>query len=434
MKCRIFNGRKVGDVARYLEAYPSIFIVSDRNVRQYAEAVAASLAVRGVRGPEASGHGTVADAVPTFLLDASEQNKTMDTVMEICGWLLDRGADRNALVLAVGGGITTDMAGFAASIYKRGIRFAYIPTTFLAQVDAAIGGKTGVNFENFKNILGIIRQPEFTFICPEVLETLPYDDFVSGAAELLKTFIIDNAGDNYGKAIAVLSAIHESTDRRKAIVRYLAELEELVGAAARIKAGVVERDEFEHGERRKLNLGHTFAHAIERESRKDCGNDCRAYSRRDNEENRLDVRHGSAAVFGIFGEQSMMHNGISHGKAVAIGIIMAARVAEKFYAADANAIPSTRCSFSGNTRSSSQQSSLPDIGSDTEIPFADRLADDFRRCGLPTECPFPVGALSGAMQKDKKAENGIVHFILPRALGDVRIENLPVSDVLSWIK
>lgn len=422
MKCRIFNGRKVGDVAELLEGYPSIFIVADRNAGQYAEAVAASLAERGVRGPEASGHGTVADAVPTFLLDASEQNKTLETVMEICGWLLDRGADRNALVLAVGGGITTDMAGFAASIYKRGIRFAYIPTTFLAQVDAAIGGKTGVNFENFKNILGIIHQPEFTFICSEVLETLPYDDFVSGAAELLKTFIIDNGGDNYGKAVAVLSAIHESTDRREAIAGHLTELEELAGAAARIKAGVVERDEFEHGERRKLNLGHTFAHAIEREARQG--------------EHGHDIRREAKALSGVHGKLSCtsVHNGISHGKAVAIGTIMAARVAEKFYAADANAIPSTRCRFSGKTRSSSLQSSMPDNGSDTEIPFADKLADDFRRCGLPTECPFPVGALSGAMQKDKKAENGIVHFILPRAIGDVRIENLPVSDVLSWIK
>ena len=420
MKCRIFNGRKVGDVAEHLDGYPSIFIVADRNVRRYAEAVAVSLAGRRVRSPEACGRGTVADAVPTFLMDASEQDKTMDAVMEICGWLLDRGADRNALVLAVGGGITTDMAGFAASIYKRGIRFAYIPTTFLAQVDAAIGGKTGVNFENFKNILGIIRQPEFTFICPEVLETLPYDDFVSGAAELLKTFIIDNAGDNYRKAVAVLSEIHESADRRETIAGHLAELEELAGAAARIKAGVVERDEFEHGERRKLNLGHTFAHAIEREARQG--------------EHGHDIRRESKALSEVHGKLSCtsVHNGISHGKAVAIGIIMAARVAEKFYAADA--IPSTRCRFSGNTRISSPQSSMPDNGSGTEIPFADRLADDFRRCGLPTECPFPVGSLSGAMQKDKKAENGIVHFILPRALGDVRIESLSVSDVISWIK
>lgn len=371
MKCRIFNGSKVGDVAEHLEEYPSIFIVADRNAGQYAGAVAASLAGRS---PKTSEHETdaAADDVPVFLLDASEQNKTMDTVMEICGWLLDRGADRNALVLAVGGGITTDMAGFAASIYKRGIRFAYIPTTFLAQVDAAIGGKTGVNFENYKNILGVIRQPEFTFICPEVLETLPYDDFVSGAAELLKTFIIDNAGDYYGKAVAVLSEIHESAGRRQAIAGHLAELEELAGAAARIKAGVVERDEFEHGERRKLNLGHTFAHAIEWEA------------------HAAETSGANAVV-----------SGISHGEAVAMGMVMAAEASEKYYG------------ISG---------------------LSEKLMGDFRACGLPVSCPYPVGMLSEAMKKDKKAENGKVHFVLIHGIGDVRIEDIAVSDVVSWIK
>ena len=124
-------------------------------------------------------------------MPVSEDSKTMSSVLGLAGWLLGCGADRNALVLAVGGGITTDMAGFAASIYKRGVRFAYVPTTLLAQVDAAIGGKTGVNFESYKNMLGIIRQPEFTYLCPEVLETLPERDFMSGAAELVKSFLIE---------------------------------------------------------------------------------------------------------------------------------------------------------------------------------------------------------------------------------------------------
>ncbi len=129
------------------------------------------------------------------LLETSEVVKTMDAVMDICSWLQDRGADRDALVLAVGGGISTDIVGFAASIYKRGVRFAYVPTTLLAQVDAAIGGKTGVNFNKYKNILGVIRQPEFTFICPQSLETLRQRDFLSGAAEMIKTFIIEDNGN-----------------------------------------------------------------------------------------------------------------------------------------------------------------------------------------------------------------------------------------------
>ena len=356
MKCNIFNGQTITDVAGYLERYPVIYIVADRHVAHFAEKV-----VKSLTGGKADCKCEDPISPELLLLDTSEEDKSMQTVMEICKWLLDNGADRNALLLAIGGGITTDMAGFAASIYKRGIRFAYIPTTFLSQVDAAIGGKTGVNFENYKNILGVIRQPEFTYICPEVLETLPYRDFLSGAAELIKTFIIDNAGNNYEKAVEVLSEIHESIDRKQAIALHLAELEELAGAAARIKAGVVERDEFEQGERRKLNLGHTFAHAIEWEARA---------AKKD----------------------------ISHGEAVAMGIILAAKASERYYGQEV-----------------------------ADQSLSAMLTRDFSRCGLPTECPFPLESLSGAMRKDKKAENGIVHFVLIRTLGDVRIEDLEVE-------
>lgn len=356
MKCNIFNGQTITDVAGYLERYPVIYIVADRHVAHFAEKV-----VKSLTGGKADCKCEDPISPELLLLDTSEEDKSMQTVMEICKWLLDNGADRNALLLAIGGGITTDMAGFAASIYKRGIRFAYIPTTFLSQVDAAIGGKTGVNFENYKNILGVIRQPEFTYICPEVLETLPYRDFLSGAAELIKTFIIDNTGNNYEKAVEVLSEIHESIDRKQAIALHLAELEELAGAAARIKAGVVERDEFEQGERRKLNLGHTFAHAIEWEARA---------AKKD----------------------------ISHGEAVAMGIILAAKASERYYGQEV-----------------------------ADQSLSAMLTRDFSRCGLPTECPFPLESLSGAMRKDKKAENGIVHFVLIRTLGDVRIEDLAVE-------
>ncbi len=356
MKCNIFNGQTITDVAGYLERCPVIYIVADRHVAHFAEKV-----VKSLTGGKADCKCEDPISPELLLLDTSEEDKSMQTVMEICKWLLDNGADRNALLLAIGGGITTDMAGFAASIYKRGIRFAYIPTTFLSQVDAAIGGKTGVNFENYKNILGVIRQPEFTYICPEVLETLPYRDFLSGAAELIKTFIIDNAGNNYEKAVEVLSEIYESIDRKQAIALHLAELEELAGAAARIKAGVVERDEFEQGERRKLNLGHTFAHAIEWEARA---------AKKD----------------------------ISHGEAVAMGIILAAKASERYYGQEV-----------------------------ADQSLSAMLTRDFSRCGLPTECPFPLESLSGAMRKDKKAENGIVHFVLIRTLGDVRIEDLAVE-------
>jgi 3-dehydroquinate synthetase len=379
MKCKIYSGQKITDVAGYLKGYPAVFVVADRQVKFNAEQV-----VKAYEAQNPDNLGTLPHPSNLLLLDVSEENKSMSTVLEICKWLMDNDAGRNAVLLAIGGGITTDMAGFAASIYKRGIRFAYVPTTFLSQVDAAIGGKTGVNFENYKNILGVIRQPEFTYICPEVLGTLPYRDFLSGAAELLKTFIIDNAGNNYEKAVEVLSEIHESIDRKQAIALHLAEIEELAAAAARIKAGIVERDEFECGERRKLNLGHTFAHAIESVSMS---------------------RHNCA------------ESGISHGEAVSMGMIMAAKASERHYnLAPENSLRPENVAGQKDTEGESLSS---------------RLVRDFSRCGLPTECPFPPESLSGAMKKDKKAENGIVHFVLIRAIGDVRIVDLPVESAVN---
>lgn len=383
MKCKIYSGQKITDVAGYMKEYPAVFVVADRQVRSSAEQV-----VKAYEAQNPDNLGTLPHPSNLLLLDVSEENKSMSTVLEICKWLMDNDAGRNALLLAIGGGITTDMAGFAASIYKRGIRFAYIPTTFLSQVDAAIGGKTGVNFQNYKNILGVIRQPEFTYICPEVLGTLPYRDFLSGAAELLKTFIIDNAGNKYEKAVEVLSEIHESIDRKQAIALHLAEIEELAASAAKIKAGIVERDEFECGERRKLNLGHTFAHAIE-----------------------------SVSMSGHYGAES----GISHGEAVAMGMIMAAKASERHYnLAPENSLRSDDIAGQNDTATREEGESL-----------SSRLVRDFSRCGLPTECPFPLESLSGAMKKDKKAENGIVHFVLIRAIGDVRIVDLPVESAVN---
>lgn len=257
------------DVRKHLGRYGSIFIIHDRNVGGLVENL----------GIEAKG---------ILPIEATEAKKTLATVLETENWLLEKGADRQAFVLAIGGGITTDLAGFAASVYKRGVRFGFIPTTLLSQVDAAIGGKNGVNLDSYKNIIGVIRQPEMTFICPEPLETLPYPQILSGAAELLKTFIINNEGGEYERAVNMLEDIHSQASGKVAIREYSEMLRSLIAAAARIKAGIAGRDPNEHGERRLLNLGHTFAHAIEKNS----------------------------------GER------IAHGEAVAMGIIQAAQLSE----------------------------------------------------------------------------------------------------------
>lgn len=331
----------LGDVARSLPAIateggatgPGIFIICDRNVAWVVERL--GMAAAGV-----------------LEIEATEQGKTLRTVEETGRWLMDMGADRNALVLGIGGGITTDIAGFAASVYKRGIRFAFLPTTLLAQVDASIGGKNGVNLDSFKNMLGVFRQPEATFICPETLETLPYSQILSGAAELLKTFLICNEGSNYEKSVKALeyARAHEGC--------LPAGFNELVAAAASVKAGIVGRDPEEHGERRLLNLGHTFAHAIEK----------------------------------LSGEE------VGHGSAVSMGVVLAARLSEKLGLA--------------------------------QNGLAARLEADFKACGLPVESPFAIEEMAEAMKKDKKAEGGRVHFVLPLEIGRAQTRGLYVEDVL----
>ena len=244
---RVMVERTIAGLELCLEKYAHVFVVMDSNVAMNCPASTQIAQIMNRKG------------APGKLIDASEEEKTMEVVMDICGWLLENGADRDALVLAVGGGITTDMVGFAASIYKRGVRFAFVPTTLLAQVDASIGGKTGVNFDNYKNMLGLIRQPEFTYVCPQVLESLPHREFTAGVAEMLKTFMIEDGG-NYQKAVDVLSEMQQGysilpeesaadywTD---CVAAYSDELMYLISEAVRVKAGVVSRDQYERGERR----------------------------------------------------------------------------------------------------------------------------------------------------------------------------------------
>ena len=307
----------IADISALLKGEKEVFVVCDRNVEWVAWEA-----------------GTFVGAVS---IDTSESLKTMGTVMEICKWLLDNNASRNALLLAVGGGITTDLAGFAAAIYKRGIRYVNLPTTLLAQVDAAIGGKTGVNFLEYKNMLGAFRMPEFTAICPEVLKTLPARQIKAGLAEMLKTFIIADASA-YAQAVSSLKkAVFADGD--------------LILKAARAKESIVSMDPFEQGPRAVLNLGHTFAHAIEHEAMEK-GDD------------------------------------ILHGEAVAIGIIMAAEMAEREGIAEKGLVA--------------------------------RLNTDFRSLGLPTECPYT--GLEEAMLKDKKAAGGKVKFVLPVRIGEVTVK------------
>jgi len=164
------------------------------------------------------------------------------------------GADRSTFVVGIGGGIVCDVTGFAASTYMRGLRFGFVPTTLLSQVDASVGGKNGVNLGGFKNMVGTFVQPEFVLCDPRVLQTLPRTELVQGFAEIVKAGAIrDAALFDYLEqhAVAALNGDEQA-------------LEHIILQSVRMKAGVVERDEHEQGERRVLNFGHTFGHAIEK--------------------------------------------------------------------------------------------------------------------------------------------------------------------------
>ena len=190
----------------------------------------------------------------TVLIGLGESVKTLQTVETIYRRFIELGVDRSTFVLAVGGGIVTDGAGFAASTYMRGLKFGFVSTTLLGQVDASVGGKNGVNVDGYKNMAGTFTQPQFVICDPGLLRTLPDREFRAGLAEVVKAAIIADA-DLFGRIEnTTFEALRTDTDL----------LTDAVSAAIRVKADIVERDEHESGDRRKLNLGHTLAHAIEK--------------------------------------------------------------------------------------------------------------------------------------------------------------------------
>ena len=192
----------------------------------------------------------------TVLIGLGESIKTLQSVETIYRRFIELGVDRSTFVLAIGGGIVTDVAGFAASTYMRGVKFGFVSTTLLGQVDASVGGKNGVNVDGYKNMAGTFTQPEFVVCDPSLLRSLPEREFRAGLAEVVKAAIIADA--------ELFARIEQTSfETLRADTDLLADV---ISAAIRVKADIVEYDERESGERRKLNLGHTLAHAIEKSS------------------------------------------------------------------------------------------------------------------------------------------------------------------------
>ena len=232
------------NASEYLEPFVKgrkCLLLTDSNVGPlYAEKVAEMLIAAG------------AEAF-TFPFQAGEENKTLETVGGICSHAVKCGLDRSSLIIALGGGVCGDIAGFAAAIYMRGINFIQIPTTLLAAVDSSVGGKTGADLPEGKNLIGAFWQPKLVLMDPEVFTTLPLKEIRCGLAEVVKYGVIMDA--------PLFAKLEENTDKLNAV-----DLEfytEIIARCCELKAKVVAADEREGGLRAILNYGHTFGHAVE---------------------------------------------------------------------------------------------------------------------------------------------------------------------------
>jgi 3-dehydroquinate synthase len=197
------------------------------------------------------------DVACVVTMPAGEQYKTLATVQSIYDQLLAAGMDRQATIVALGGGVVGDVAGFVAATYLRGVAFVQCPTSLLAMVDASVGGKTGVDMPQGKNLVGAFKQPTAVFADVTTLQTLPPEEFAAGMAEVIKHGLISNP-DLFGRL--------ETGDWRLLNQSPISNLQSLVSTAIEVKREVVQEDPFEQGRRATLNLGHTFGHAVEQVS------------------------------------------------------------------------------------------------------------------------------------------------------------------------
>ena len=283
-----------------------------------------------------------------------EPTKRLATVETMAEKLARFGADRKAVIIALGGGVVGDVSGLLASLYMRGVEFVQIPTTVLAQVDASIGGKTGVNLLAGKNLVGTFHHPRIVLIDPTVTKTLPEREFRAGLYEALKCGIIGS----------VELFLRFEQNRAKILKRDPVELEWLIAQSVKLKAEVVSADEHEGGLRRVLNLGHTIGHALESET----------------------------------GYRKLLH-----GEAVAWGMIAATNIALS-------------------------------VGR-TDSVTAGRIADAVLSLGRLPEVNVGARRILARLKTDKKTQNGVVHFVLPREIGKVEIaSDVPESAVLNAVE
>lgn len=276
-----------------------------------------------------------------FAMPHGEAHKTLATWEKMLAFLSEQGMTRADAVVALGGGVPGDVAGFAAASYQRGVALIQIPTTLLAMIDSSVGGKTGVDLGGLKNQVGAFHQPRLVLIDPEALSTLPAATLSDGAAEAVKYGVL---GDT--ELFERLSRGGWTEDAEWVIERCIFH-----------KAALVAADELDRGSRQLLNLGHTLGHAIEK---------CSGFR-------------------------------FSHGQAVAVGMIYAARIAR----------------------------SMGLCGSEVEADIAAALTAN----GLPLSAPYGAAELAAAAMADKKRAGGEITLVLPRAIGRCELRRVPAADM-----
>ena len=321
---------------RLREAVPlcHMAVVTDSSVAPlYLETVKTSLSQAGYR-------------VSAYVFPAGEGSKNFDTLSHILEFLAEEHLTRTDCVAALGGGVTGDMAGLAAALYLRGVSYVQLPTTLLAAVDSSVGGKTAIDLRAGKNLAGAFMQPAAVLCDTNCLKTLPPDVFADGAAEAIKTGVLCDES---------LFALFEDGT-------LAAAPEEVIARCVAFKAGVVERDEKEQGERKLLNLGHTVGHAIEK---------CSNFT-------------------------------IPHGHAVAAGLAIMARAAER-------------------------------LGW-TDRPAAGRIAACLEKNRLPIRTGFEARALALAALFDKKRAGDSITIVVPKAIGRCELKKMPVTELEAVIR
>ncbi|MFV0516704.1 MAG: 3-dehydroquinate synthase [Aminipila sp.] len=290
----------------------------------------------------------------SFNFTHGENSKTLTTVQDILNLMAINNFTRSDIIVALGGGIVGDISGFAASIFLRGINFIQIPTTFLAAIDSSVGGKTGVNLESGKNLCGCFWQPSMVLCDCSTFSTLPYDVFLDGVAEAIKYGCI------FDKNLFDLFAQYDKTTIDTLISSET--LLDVVSTCVSLKRHVVKADERDTGIRQLLNFGHTLGHAIEK---------CSNYS-------------------------------ISHGHAVAIGMVIISQASFSFGLSEQN------CSTA--------------------------IANVLQGLGFQLDCPFTASELTNVALKDKKRLGETLTVVIPSHIGDCKLQQISVDKIEALIQ